>query len=134
MSDAVSTEESKTTIPNHNVVQLFPHLTKEGRPALDIEKVKNTFFEIKKEINDDMATVSCNIVLDCLADGGYDFGDLEDNKYTKDFTLVLESVKSLLYKFSSIDHPLQDFADEIFIVKEPGVVLYVEKSNEDTES
>jgi hypothetical protein len=50
---------------------------------------------------------------------GFNFHDMN-----KEIGLVMESIRSLLYKTQGKHHTLHDFADHIFVEMEPGVLQF----------
>lgn len=54
-------------------------------------------------------------MFDQLEIGGFNFRvDNAGELYGKDITLLAEAVKSLLYKYYDLDHPMQPVAEELF--------------------
>jgi len=113
---------------SNNVVFLFPQITPN---EIVIADIKNAFYEKKKDVCDEAAALTLNIVISCLEEGGYYFGEIDKTGLEKDLTLVVEAIKSMLYKYSDMEHPLQKVAEEIYVVQSPGVVAYKAKPPEE---
>ena len=49
-----------------------------------------------------------------LNDLYYEGYDISDEKYIYDVSLMFESIRSLIFRFNSLDHPMQDFSKSLY--------------------
>lgn len=86
----------------NNVVQ-FP--TEKRRQEVDSERF---------DYIDSLETLCDDIVSDVLSIV-YDLGyDIEKPEYSPDISLVLEAVRSFIFRVNEYDHPLQSFAQNMY--------------------
>lgn len=97
-------------------------------PASDIN-VKENVQNLYRNNIDSVVAVLTDFILDQLAVAGFRF-DFTTDEYLKDLCLVVESLKSILYKYYQMDHKLQKISEEIF-EKKDNIVSY--KSTEAAE-
>lgn len=69
-----------------------------------------------------------DFILDQLVAAGFKL-DFTTDQYLKELCMVVESLKGLLYKYYSLDHPLQGISDTLFVVDDK-VVRYKNKEQE----
>lgn len=93
-----------------NVI-MFPGLK---RP----DAVPQTVEELEEKIKTNRIEHVENLLADMIPDIIHMFGvyglDIEDDKYTKDVAMIIESIKSLLYKQSRVEHPFHTMIDSVF--------------------
>ena len=89
---------------------LFPK-SKKGSPPQTVEEIQNSVTQLRLEhINEMMEVVVPNIV-DIFENIGI---IVHDHEYIKDVALLLESIKSLIYKYNGLNHSFHELADNIF--------------------
>ena len=68
---------------------------------------------------------------------GFTFAPLDDSEiddYLKDGSFLVESIKSILYKYHNIYHPFQDIADNIFLQDDEGNYTLAKKLEVDLQN
>lgn len=106
---------------DNKVINLFPkndiaEPTTKEEVALAIDNIKK--YHCEETIN-----ILSQTILDMLMVSSH---KLDDEIYYKDIGLIIEAIRSLLYKSKSINHPLQKMSDDLlevddFIVRMKGV-------------
>lgn len=80
------------------------------------EEVKERMFSVKMEhIHETLSTVVPNL-FNTLEVAGFSptDNDIDTNVFIKDGLLIIESLKSILYKHYNIPHPMQEIANSVF--------------------
>lgn len=90
-------------------------------PAHDINVQENVQNLYKNNI-DSIVPVLTDFILDQLVAAGFRL-DFSTDLYLKDLCLVVEALKSILYKYYEMDHKLQKISEEIF-EKRDKIVVY----------
>jgi hypothetical protein len=85
-----------------NVVH-FPLEKRQQKIISEFEKIDNSILDLTDDLLSEILTI--------LYEEGYHF-DIEDYEY--DTSFVFESIRSLLCKLNNIEHPLQEFCEEMF--------------------
>jgi hypothetical protein len=99
-----------------------------------VEEIDDRMLNLKNEhVNETLATV-IPMLFSWLEVGGFDFSMLEEDQnmidpFVKDGAFVVESVRSLLFKYYDMNHPFQKIADTVFIkdMENEGVFNLVKK-------
>ena len=106
---------------NDNVI-MFPTRGNPPPPSkeqndFDVSMVK--IHHVNEALNTIIPMLFNNITI-----AGFDIvpDDDEDDENLKDSALIVESVRSILYKHYDIKHPLQEVAENFFIHKETGIL------------
>jgi len=85
-----------------NVVH-FPLERRQQKIISEFEKIDNSILNLTDEILSE--------ILYILYDEGYTF-DAEELEY--DTSFVFESIRSMICRLNNIEHPLQEFCEEMF--------------------
>lgn len=59
------------------------------------------------------------------------FDNFDDMCYSKDYALMVNAIRSVIYKLNDQYHPLQDVAEELFIQDEDGTLHTAHSINVD---
>lgn len=92
-----------------NIIQ-FPT----GGKETDVIKSANAKSENEQQLINDIELFADEVVAELVAmmyEVAYDVGH-ED--YVYDISIVYESIRSLLYRMNTLDHPMQHFAQKIY--------------------
>ena len=92
-----------------NVI-LFPK-AKRDSPIQSLDEIQDTIKNNRLLHIDVMLESMIPELINTLMSHGV---DIVDEKYVKDVAFVMESLKSLLYKQFSLDHPFHKMVDNIF--------------------
>jgi hypothetical protein len=93
-----------------NVI-VFPGVRFAGAPPQNIEEIVDNVTQIRK---DHVDAVMDNMIPDVINMFGAYGVDMNDDKYAKDVSLVIESINSLLHKQYNLDHPFHNVINNIF--------------------
>lgn len=87
------------------------------RNKFDIEMVKI------HHVNEALSTI-IPMLFNNITIAGFDIvpDEDDDDDHLKDTALVVESIRSILYKHYDIKHPLQEVAEEFFVHQENGIL------------
>lgn len=92
-----------------NVI-LFPK-AKRDSPPQSLEEITDRVTETRKE---HIEAVIQSMIYDLMGMFNAYGIDVSDDKYTKDVAMVIESLKAMLSRYYSIDHPFHIMVDKIF--------------------
>jgi hypothetical protein len=111
MSEEVKEEDEVEEVSN--VIpfpreHIRPHLLSE---LIDINETRKDLF---KENADTITQITVDFILNNMGSVGIIFDFNEDPRCMKEFALVIESLKSLLYKYYELEHPMQLVAENAF--------------------
>jgi hypothetical protein len=67
---------------------------------------------------EDLITEMSSALFEGISNAGFD--NFDDMCYSKDYALMVHSIRSAIYKLNGQYHPLQDVADNLFIQYEDG--------------
>lgn len=104
-----------------NVVQ-FPK-EKRGSPPQSLDEVHDNLENVRHVHVDETMAIIAEVIFDNLAISGFNFTP-EDGSYVKDVALAFEAIASMLYKYHSMDYPLQVVADQLFTLQDDGTVIF----------
>jgi hypothetical protein len=104
-----------------NIVQ-FPK-EKKGSPPQSLDEVHDNLENIRHIHVDETVAIIAEVIFDHLSLSGFNFTP-EDESYVKDVALAFEAITSMLYKYHSMDYPLQIVADELFTLRPDGTVIF----------
>lgn len=92
-----------------------------GAPTTDAEVASNVSQIKFNHINETLATI-VPMIFSNIELAGFDFIIDEDDydPNLKDAALIVETLRSMLCKYYSITHPLQDIAEDLFVLQEDG--------------
>jgi len=107
-----------------NVVQ-FPG-AKRNTPPQNIEEVKSNLDAVRQVHIEEAMNLIASVLFDHMSLAGFNFAP-EDDESIKDVALLLESLRSLLSKYHSLEHPFQGLAAELFTLQKNGTVLCSEE-------
>jgi hypothetical protein len=113
------TEKSNVIpFPRKNILPPLPAVPSEDNAKENVANLyRNNIESIIPPLTD--------FILDQLVAAGFRL-DFTSETYLKDLCLVVESLKSLLYKYYAMTYPLQDVADSLFVVDDK-IVRYKAK-------
>lgn len=98
-------------------------------PTLNMEQNKIDINMVKiHHVNEALNTI-VPMLFNNITIAGFDIvpdEDDEDENF-KDSALVVESIRSILYKYYDIKHPLQDVAEEFFVHKDNGILTVAKR-------
>lgn len=93
-----------------NVI-LFPGMKRHDAVPQTVEEIEDKIKQGRKEHVD-------AVMFDLIPELIHVFGsyglNIEDDKYTKDVAMIMESLKSLLYKQYKLDHPFHTMVENVF--------------------
>lgn len=92
-----------------NVIQ-FPK-AKMNTPPQSIEEMVADIDRLRRETADEMATSMIPQLIGIFMANGV---DIDQHEYIKDVSMIVESSKSLLYKYFNIEHPFHDMIESVF--------------------
>lgn len=101
---------------DENIV-MFPS---PGDEVTSIDQIRERVASIREVFVDSSVEQVMQCVIESVAAAGY---DMLDETMTKDVALVAMSLKSALLKSKGADHPLQDFAQDMFVEHDGYVYL-----------
>jgi hypothetical protein len=104
-----------------NIVQ-FPK-EKRGSPPQSLDEVHDNLENIRHIHVDETVGIIAEVIFDHLSLSGFNFTP-EDESYVKDVALAFEAITSMLYKYHSMQYPLQIVADELFTLRPDGTVIF----------
>jgi len=113
-----------------NVVQ-FPK-EKRGSPPQSMDEVHDNLENVRHVHVDETMAIIAEVIFDHLSLSGFNFTP-EDDSYVKDVALAFEAITSMLYKYHSMDYPLQIVADQLFTLQPDGTVMFSGMNDEDTD-
>ena len=113
-----------------NVVQ-FPK-EKRGSPPQSMDEVHDNLENVRHVHVDETMGIIAEVIFDHLSLSGFNFTP-EDDSYVKDVALAFEAITSMLYKYHSIDYPLQIVADQLFTLQPDGSVIFSGVGDENTD-
>lgn len=114
-----------------NVVQ-FPK-EKKGSPPQSMDEVHDNLENVRHVHVDETMAIIAEVIFDHLSLSGFNFTP-EDDSYVKDVALAFEAITSMLYKYHSMDYPLQIVADQLFTLQPDGTVIFSGMSDNDDET
>jgi hypothetical protein len=86
------------------------------------EEIHNQIEYLKhKHVQDTIANIA-PLIFQQLSDDGFDIMDDEDIESVKMGAFLVESLRSILYKYYDIEHPFQKISDNVFKVEENGLL------------
>lgn len=97
-----------------NVVNLFGAKRQILEEPKTMAEVKETVDNVRKFHCDETTGLMAAIIIENIYMSAFMFKFDESTTFHKDVALVTESVRSLLYKYYGMEHPLQKIADENF--------------------
>jgi hypothetical protein len=92
-----------------NVIQ-FPK-GKLNTPPQSLEEMVDSIEKLRLETAEEIATSMIPQLLGIFASNGI---DADQHEYIKDVSMIVESCKSLLYKYYNIDHPFHEMIESVF--------------------
>jgi len=113
-----------------NVVQ-FPK-EKRGSPPQSMDEVHDNLENVRHVHVDETMAIIAEVIFDHLSLSGFNFTP-EDDSYVKDVALAFEAITSMLYKYHSMDYPLQIVADQLFTLQSDGTVIFSGMDDEETD-
>ena len=113
-----------------NIVQ-FPK-EKRGSPPQSMDEVHDNLENVRHVHVDETMAIIAEVIFDNLAISGFNFTP-EDETYVKDVALAFEAITSMLYKYHSMDYPLQIVADQLFTLQSDGTVIFSGMDDEETD-
>ena len=114
-----------------NVVQ-FPK-EKRGSPPQSMNEVHDNLENVRHVHVDETMAIIAEVIFDNLSLSGFNFTP-EDETYVKDVALAFEAITSMLYKYHSMDYPLQIVADQLFTLQDDGTVIFSGMNDNDDET
>lgn len=114
-----------------NVVQ-FPK-EKRGSPPQSMDEVHDNLENVRHVHVDETMAIIAEVIFDNLSLSGFNFTP-EDETYVKDVALAFEAITSMLYKYHSMDYPLQIVADQLFTLQDDGTVIFSGMNDNDDET
>lgn len=104
--------KKSSNVALQNNVVLFPF--KENQtPEITIEQIRINKELIRSIHVDETLDEIVPMVFDYIQYMGFNLS--RKKGMTKDITLIVESIKSFLYKYHDMDHPLQKVAEDVFL-------------------
>ena len=113
-----------------NIVQ-FPK-EKRGSPPQSMDEVHDNLENVRHVHVDETMAIIAEVIFDNLSLSGFNFTP-EDETYVKDVALAFEAITSMLYKYHSMDYPLQIVADQLFTLQSDGTVIFSGMDDEETD-
>lgn len=101
--------DEKSNIINFPREHIRPHLIKD----IDVNETRQTLL---RENCNTITQITTDFVIDNFRAVGVDLNLGENQLCVKDFVLLIESMKSLLYKYYGLEHPMQLVAENAFTV------------------
>lgn len=92
-----------------NVIQ-FPK-SKNNTPPQTIEEMVADIDRLRRDHADEIANSMIPQLIGMYMSNGV---DVDQHEYIKDVSMIVESMKSLLYKYFDIDHPFHDMIESVF--------------------
>jgi hypothetical protein len=92
-----------------NVIQ-FPK-SKLNTPPQSLEEMVADIDRLRRETADEIATSMIPQLIGIFMANGI---DVDQTDYIKDVSMIVESTKSLLYKYFRIEHPFHDMIESVF--------------------
>lgn len=114
-----------------NVVQ-FPK-EKRGSPPQSMDEVHDNLENVRHVHVEETMAIIAEVIFDNLSLSGFNFTP-EDETYVKDVALAFEAITSMLYKYHSMDYPLQIVADQLFTLQNDGTVIFSGMNDNDDET
>ena len=114
-----------------NIV-LFPK-EKKGSPPQTMDEVHDNLENVRHVHVDETLIMLAEVIFDHLSLSGFNFTP-EDETYVKDVALAFEALTSMLYKYHSMDYPLQIVADQLFALQPDGTVIFSGINDNDDDS
>ena len=114
-----------------NIVQ-FPR-EKRGSPPQSMDEVHDNLENVRHVHVDETMAIIAEVIFDNLSLSGFNFTP-EDETYVKDVALAFEAITSMLYKYHSMDYPLQIVADQLFTLQPDGTVIFSGMNDNDDET
>ena len=105
----------------NNVVQ-FPK-EKRGGPPQNLEEIQSNIDAVRQLHVEETVSLLAGVIFDNLSLAGFNFNP-DNESYTKDVALTFEALKSMLYRYHGMHYPMQDVAEDIFILQEDGSVVF----------
>lgn len=114
----------------------FPGV-KRNTPPQNLEEVQSNLDAIRQIHVEETMSLIVGVIFDHLSLAGFNF-DPDNEETIKDVALFLESLRSLLSKNNSVEHPFHRLADELFALQNNGTVICLDKKidvicNQETE-
>ena len=100
-------KEEKSNIIQFPREHCRPHLV----TSIDVNETRQILL---KENADTVAQITVDFILNNFGAVGIHFDFSENQLCMKDFALLIESLKSVLYKYYGIEHPMQIVAENAF--------------------
>lgn len=92
-----------------NVIQ-FPK-SKLNTPPQTIEEMVADIDRLRRETADEISGNMIPQIIGMFMSQGV---DIDQHEYIKDVSMIVESMKSLLYKYFSIEHPFHEMIESVF--------------------
>ena len=92
-----------------NVIK-FPK-SKLNSPPQSLEEMVADIDRLRRETADEMATSMIPQFIGIFMANGI---DVDQHEYIKDVSMIVESSKSLLYKYFNIEHPFHEMIESVF--------------------
>lgn len=86
---------------------------------------------LQMEAADDMVNDFADAIFAAIEQAGFD--NFDDMCYSKDYALMVHSIRSVIYKLNGQYHPCQDISDHLFITHEDGALEMCNGVNVDFE-
>lgn len=97
-----------------------------------MDEVHDNLENVRHVHVDETMGIIAEVIFDHLSLSGFNFTP-EDDSYVKDVALAFEAITSMLYKYHSIDYPLQIVADQLFTLQPDGSVIFSGVGDENTD-
>jgi hypothetical protein len=97
-----------------------------------MDEVHDNLENVRHVHVDETMAIIAEVIFDNLSLSGFNFTP-EDETYVKDVALAFEAITSMLYKYHSMDYPLQIVADQLFTLQSDGTVIFSGMDDEETD-
>ena len=92
-----------------NIIQ-FPK-AKLNTPPQSLEEMVDSIEKLRRETADEIANSMIPQLIGIFMANGI---DADQHEYIKDVSMIVESSKSLLYKYYNIEHPFHEMIESVF--------------------
>lgn len=101
-------------------------IIQKGTPPENINEIKLSVDGVKHTHIQETITVIAPMLFQQLSIAGFDLMDDEDVNSVKDGAFLIESLRSILFKYYDLEHPFQKISDNVFKVEENGLLSIVD--------